>query len=211
MIRFDLFIVGFTLSSIFHCHKLSGDENQKESQAHAFTMNMIGHRPIHVGNFSFGVVVPGETLEAVVLVNNATTGDVQFEKVDLACKCTTAKVPMVNLANGEEVELRFRIETSVNPRVAEDSFSAVVTYSGRSIIKFNFKARYKGLVAFVYPELNVQYLRSDRNHSFRLPLEFESTELMEKARIETSDALKAIQTKLVHDDEKYGSSGILVG
>jgi len=180
-----------------------GEVPDKDTRSQAFTFTMVGKKAIHYKVFSFDKVRPGDTLKATVLVNNDTTADVRFEKVDLACKCTTAQVPMISLPNGDSVEMSFRIVTPSSPRKPDERFSAVVWCSGKDMVQLTFQVRYEGLVAFAQPEINVPFLKTEDERSFRLPLEFESPELMQKIRIETSDDLKPIRSKLVRDGDKY--------
>jgi Protein of unknown function (DUF1573) len=182
-----------------------GEDSTPPEVTHAFTHNLIGVKPIESKAFNVGVVKPGTKVDAALLISNDTATAITFEKVEVSCKCTTAKVPQVTIVDGESAETSFHFVTPTSPRVVEEHFTANIECNGaRNVIRVGFAVRYEGLVAFTRPEFIFPFSAQESEASFRLPLVYESSDLFRDLIVEARDDFATLlRTNVVNYEGKY--------
>ncbi|MDZ4851597.1 MAG: DUF1573 domain-containing protein [Pirellulaceae bacterium] len=143
-----------------------------------FTLNLIADKTYDAKIFELGVVPPGSILKAKVYIHNDSGKTVQFQKVNVGCKCTTALVPEVTLLAGEFTETSYEFSTEKNPRETEETYTATIACTGgRDTIRLSFRAEFDGVVAFQRPDFLLPFLEDSPEVSFRLPLNCKSIDL----------------------------------
>lgn len=184
----------------------AASESDTTQNKNVFSMHLGGVQPIQSAVFEIGSVKPGDSVEAVVLINNDTATHVKLDKVELTCKCTVANVPNTTIEDGAATDASFQFTTRLSPRVREEVFGAMIFCSGgRNAIKLGFKVRYEGLVAFDRPEFVFPF-RDDLKSpsSFHLPIVYESEELLRDTVIESRGELaRLMRSKIAEANGKY--------
>jgi len=186
--------------------RVARGESESMLNKNVFSMHLVGVQPIQSAVYEIGKVKPGDSVAATVIINNDTTTHISLDKVELTSKCTKANVPHTTIENGAAIDSSFQFTTRSDPRGPEEVFGAMIYCSGaRNAIKLGFKVRYEGLVAFERPEFVLPFREDSKSAStFRLPIVYESEELLRDTVVEPRDELASLlRTKIVKENGKY--------